>query len=126
MRLKSAEAIPKAIWMNVAKVTVPIRQSVTASQRKLYLIPVTAGGTPGIMPGATIITSVRSPLRLRHVMRATPDSKMYADSEECCSSKMMPRFLTRLIFSAAASLFSWRDVSQEMFLRPRSPRIPDT
>ena len=69
----------------------------TASQRKLYLIPVTAGGTPGIMPGATIITSVRSPLRLLHVMRATPESKTYADSGECFSSKMMPRFSTRLI-----------------------------
>ena len=44
MRLKSAEAIPKAISMNVARVTVPIWQSVTASQRKLYLIPATAGG----------------------------------------------------------------------------------
>jgi len=30
--------------MNVARVTVPIWQSVTASQRKLYLIPETAGG----------------------------------------------------------------------------------
>ncbi len=75
MRLKSAEAIPRAMSMNVARVTVPIWQSVAASQRKLDLIPVTAGGTPGIMPGATMITSVRSPLRLRQVMRATPASK---------------------------------------------------
>ena len=77
------------------------------------------------MPGATIITSVRSPLRLRQVMRATPESKTYADSGECFSSKMMPRFSTRLIVSASASLFSWRDVSQEMFLSPRNLRIPD-
>ncbi len=30
--------------MNVARLTVPIWQSVTPSQRKSYLIPVTAGG----------------------------------------------------------------------------------
>ena len=67
--------MPKAISMNVASVTVPIWQSVIASQRKSYLIPETAGGMPGIMPGATIITSVRSPLRLRQVICATPVSK---------------------------------------------------
>ncbi len=39
---------------------------------------------------------------------------------------MMPRFLTRLIVSASASLLSWRDVSQEMFLSSRNLRTPDT
>jgi hypothetical protein len=106
MRLKFAELIPSAISMNVERVAVPIRHSVTASQRKLYLMPDTAGGKPGIMPGATIITSVRMPLRLLHVMRATPESKMNADSAECFSSKMMPRLSTRLSVSASASLFS--------------------
>ena len=43
MRLKFAQAIPSAISIKVARLTVPIWQSVTASQRKLYLIPVTAG-----------------------------------------------------------------------------------
>jgi hypothetical protein len=40
------------------------------------------------------------------VMRATPESKMNADSAECFSSKMMPRLSTRLSVSASASLFS--------------------
>jgi hypothetical protein len=77
------------------------------------------------MPGATMITRVRSPLRLRHVMRATPDSKRYTDSGACFSSKMMPCLPTRLMVRALASLCSWRDVSQEMFLSPRNLRIPD-
>ena len=42
------------------------------------------------MPGATMITSARFPLRLQQVIRATPETKTYADSGECCSSKMMP------------------------------------
>jgi hypothetical protein len=99
---------------------------VTASQRKPYLIPVTAGGTLGIMPGATIITTVRSPLRLLHVIRATPESKMYADSGMWFSSKMMRRFVTCLISSESASLLSWRDVSHAMFFSPRNLRIPDS
>jgi hypothetical protein len=68
------------------------------------------------MPGATIITSMRSPLRLRQVMRATPDSRRYADPGECFPSKMTSRFSTRFMASAPASWFSGRPVSREMFL----------
>jgi hypothetical protein len=38
---------------------------------------------------------------------------------------MMPRFSTRLVVRASASLLICREVSHEMFLSPRSLRIPD-
>jgi hypothetical protein len=42
-------------------------------------------GKPGIMPGATLVTSMR--LRLRKVMRATPDSRGYAVRENASRRK---------------------------------------
>jgi hypothetical protein len=66
------------------------------------------------------------PLRLRHVIRATPASRIYAESGECFSSKMIARFSTMPTVSASESLSSWRAVSQEMSLeRPRSLREGD-
>src|SRR5208283_4652446 len=88
-------------------------------------MPGTGGGKPGIIPGAIMIAVVRRPLRLRHVIRATPASRINAVSGECFSSKMIARFSAVLTVSALESLSSWRAVSHEMFLRPRSLRAPD-
>src|ERR1700689_3585845 len=88
-------------------------------------MPATGGGKPGTMPGATMITSVRVPLRLRQVICATPASRINAVSCECFSSIMIARFSTELVVSALESLSSWRAVSHEIFLRPRSLRAPD-
>src|ERR1035437_4397219 len=88
-------------------------------------MPGTGGGKLGIMPGETMITDVRWPLRLRHVIRATPASKIYAESGECFSSKIIAHFSTVLTVIALESFSSWYAVSQEIFLRPRSLRMPD-
>src|SRR5690349_24023556 len=66
-----------------------------------------------LFPYTTLFRSVRSPLRLRHVMRPIPESNRYADSGECFSSKMIPRFSIRLSVSALTSLVSWRGRSEE-------------
>jgi hypothetical protein len=97
MRLKSAEAIPRAISMNVARVTVPIWQSVTASQRKLYLIP--PEERPESCPARDHNHQREIALAIAACDGATRESKKYADSGECFSSKMMPRFSTRRIIS---------------------------
>ena len=72
-----------------------------------------------------MMTIVRSPLRLRQVMRAMPASKMYAESAELPSSKIMLPLPRQLTVSAPASLCICSRVSQEMFLRALKLRSVD-